>query len=420
MKLNKILLFLFSLIFLNQVTGQDHSNIYRTDLEEFLNKTYSFDHTFLHILNPDVPQLDCSSTEKDSLELNEYKAVHFLDHFMDHVPKETNVIIISENHLIYQSRELLASMIQQLKEEGFENVYIEALNYDKDLKARGFPIKNSGYLINEPIFAELVRELLDSGFNIYPYEQQDFQKESSKRSVLNHFKEEKNQKKIKKERINNEQYTLETSSSFLEMSIRDFSQYKNIMQTFDPSKKSIILCGHGHGMKKPYGGWRPLGYWLSSNPKIKLFSIENSEAISQEETELNKFTCLFDQQEPYFLLSKQDGNIYNEFRYQPYESKNINGLFDMNTFYPINYATTEVNSWKNSEDCEKIILPKNKHNTPFLIIKYIKNEYEAFGEQAIPIDILTVNNQTEKININRCEDEIIFIWARAQKHELKE
>lgn len=407
------------IMFSNNIIGQDGNYIFRTDIDELLTKTYDFEHTFLHVKNNTVPYLDCRSKMKtDSLELGRFKAFDFLDHIIDVIPNETNIIIISENHLVYQSRNLLLDFIKQLKNKGYINIYVEALAYDKDLDERGYPIKTSGYLLNEPSMANLVRELMNDEFNIYPYEELNFQKETSRRYVLNHLKEEKEQKRIKNERINSEQYDLETMSSFLKMSTRDFSQYKNIMQTFEPSEKSIILCGHGHGMKKPYGGWRPLGYWLSLDSNVNLFSIENSEAIDQEESELNKITCYFNQNSPYYVIDTIQNQIFSKTRYQPYEGKHVGDLFDMNVFYPVNYINLENNPISDTSNYEEHILDTANYNFPLLIIKYISDEYEIERELAIPCSIEIIRKSSDMKKIIVAENEIVFTWDGKNKTKI--
>ena len=419
MKPDKIILFIISIIVSNNTIGQYDNYIYRTDIKELLEETYDFEHTFLHVKNNRVPYLDCNNTnETDSLEFGGSRAVNFLDHIVEVIPDETNTVIISENHLVYQSRDLLLDFIKQLKGKGFTNVYIEALAYDIDIKRRGYPIKISGYLLNETTMANLVRELIVEEFNIYPYEEQNFQRETSRSYVLNHFKEEKIRKKIHKERINSGQYDLELMSSFLKMSTRDFSQYKNILQTFDPSEKSIILCGHGHGMKKPYGGWRPLGYWLSLNPRVNLFSIENSTSIGQEESELNKITCFFNQSAPYYVIDTSQNLIYSETRYQPYESKHVGDLFDMNIFYPVNYINQEDNYIPNQSNYEELILDIDDYNFPLLIIKYISDEYEIEKELAIPTGIEIIRQSSNITKIKVCENEIVIIWDGIRKTKI--
>lgn len=409
-----ILLLLFT-----TTTNSQVAEPYLIDLEKLLTERYDAKHTYIHAKNTRHPTLKCETFKhNDSLTLRNYKPQIFLETIKEQIPEETNTIIISENHLVYNSRIILLDFIRLLKEKGYSTIYIEALAYDKGLSLRNYPTIESGFYLNEPIMGNLVRELLKEGFDIYPYEQLDFQKKNSENKVRRHIKEEIEKCKVDRKPINEYQYNMELMSGHLNMSIRDYSQYKNIMQTWSADKKSIILCGHGHGIKVPYGGWRPLGYWLSSNPNVKLYSIENSEPIGQEDSELNKLTCIFNQEEPYYLLSNQDSSIYNEFLYQPYENKDINGLFDMSVFYPIDYLKFDIKSLRNIDHCEKIIIEKDKYKIPFLIIKYLTSEYRAEEQKAIPIDIETVYDNSEKITTYRCENEIVFIWDGTKKHEL--
>ena len=400
--------------------SQSNTKIYRTDLNEFLESRYDSQHTFIHAKNTRHSNIECDKIgTDDSLMTNVYKPKDFLETILEVIPSETNTIIISENHVVYKSRNILLDFIYLLKEEGYSNIYIEALDYDKNLTERKYPTVDSGFYLNEPSMGNLVRELLKEGFNIFPYEQLDFQKRNSEKSVKKHIQQELEKCKIDRKPINDSQYNMELMDGHLNMSIRDYSQYKNIMQTWDANKKTIILCGHAHGIKVPYGGWRPLGYWLSSNPNVKLYSIENSQAIGQEEVELNKLTCFYDQKEPYYLLSEQDNSIYNEFRYQPYENKEINGLFDMTLFYPTNYFASEGHAIPKNENCNDVLIKSSTYKTPYLIIKYLVDEYNAEKEKAIPLDIILIDSDSETTSIDQCENEIIFIWDGKQKYELE-
>lgn len=417
-KIPYLLLILGILCSLN-LYGQSRNEIYRNDLSEFLKLPYDFPHTFIHASNDSNPHIDCNDIEEiDSLLASALKPMNFLNNIIDVIPKETNTIIISENHIAYKSRVLLLDFVKLLKEEGYTDIYMEALAYDKDLSVRKYPTNKSGYYLSEPICGNLVRKLLKEGFSLHPYEELKFQQRNSKKYVQKHLNEEITKSKLDRKSINNDQYKFEFQEGFLNMSTRDYSQYINIMQTWSTTKKSIIICGHSHGMKLPYGGWRSLGYWLSLNPKVKLFSIENSEAIGQYEEDLNKLTCFFNQEEPYYLFSEQDSSIYNEFRFQPYENKNINGLFDMNIFYSINYFESNLTPLSTGENCEEILFKNDSFKTPFIIVKYLLDEYNIEKEKALPIDIELVSS-ANTTTINRCENEIVFIWDGNRKHELK-
>lgn len=420
MKPSLFLFLILGMLLSFNVSSQEKSYIYKEDLNQFFNQDYKFEHTFVHSEKGDKPYLDCDSILAfDSINRSKYIPQDFLSTIIDVIPKETNTIIISENHLLYESREVIFDFIKMMRAEGYENVFIEALDLDKDLMERGYPVVETGYLINEPIFGRLVRMLIEEGFMVYPYEERNFQKENSLKKVKTHLDQEQELQKIKRERINKEQYDLETMNPYFNMSGRDYSQYVNILQTFDPTKKSIILCGHAHGMKLPYGGWRSLGYWLSSHPDVRLFSIENSESISQKEYALNSFTCHFNQTKPYYLLDTIQDEFYNEFRYQPYEKKKINGLFDMTVLYPVNYLYSEKEFYSSQEDCKEIEIPLEDKNGPILLIKYLAHEYEAEKEQAIPIDVMLINEVAKPIVANLCDNEMIFTWDGIKKIRVK-
>ncbi|TPW20946.1 MAG: hypothetical protein FD126_1180 [Elusimicrobia bacterium] len=78
---------------------------------------------------------------------------------------------INEAHHVPRHRAFTRSLLAGLRERGYRYFAAEAFSAtDPDLASRGAPTRQTGGYVNEPQFAELVREALRLGFVPVPYE----------------------------------------------------------------------------------------------------------------------------------------------------------------------------------------------------------------------------------------------------------
>ncbi len=85
--------------------------------------------------------------------------------------KDRKVVFFNEAHNIVQTRSLTVRMLKTLREQGFDWFAAETLyETDKDLPKRGYPTAESGFYLQEPIYAEMVRTALDLGYHVVAYE----------------------------------------------------------------------------------------------------------------------------------------------------------------------------------------------------------------------------------------------------------
>lgn len=86
--------------------------------------------------------------------------------------KGQKAIFFNENHSYPLTRTLTVQMLAALRAEGFDTFAAETL-YDTDIDAlqkRGYPISETGFYTDEPIYAEMVREALRLGYRVVAYE----------------------------------------------------------------------------------------------------------------------------------------------------------------------------------------------------------------------------------------------------------
>ncbi len=84
--------------------------------------------------------------------------------------KDRKTVFFNEYALNPQNRIFFISLLQELKDQGFDYLALEALSgKDKQLQERGYPVLNSGYLTREPIFGEMIRTAIEMGFDVLSY-----------------------------------------------------------------------------------------------------------------------------------------------------------------------------------------------------------------------------------------------------------
>lgn len=90
---------------------------------------------------------------------------------IESLAKDQRVVMINEAHHVPRHRAVTIELLRALRDEGFTHFAAETL-YDTDveLAERGFPTIDSGAYIAEPMYASLIREALQLGYIVVPYE----------------------------------------------------------------------------------------------------------------------------------------------------------------------------------------------------------------------------------------------------------
>lgn len=82
-----------------------------------------------------------------------------------------NIVLFNEAHHVALTRSLTVQLLSRLRAEGFDYFAAETLvQSDTALASRGYPIHNSGFYTEEPVYAEMVRTALKLGFKVVAYE----------------------------------------------------------------------------------------------------------------------------------------------------------------------------------------------------------------------------------------------------------
>ncbi len=80
------------------------------------------------------------------------------------------ILILNEAHHQPQHRMFALNLLKGLKERGYTKLGIEALTNAPHFYLKGEPKRRNGYYLAEPSFGHFIREALQLGFQIFPYE----------------------------------------------------------------------------------------------------------------------------------------------------------------------------------------------------------------------------------------------------------
>jgi hypothetical protein len=85
--------------------------------------------------------------------------------------KDRKAVFFNEAHSAPVTRTLTIQLLAKLREQGFNYFAAETLyDGDKNLNSRGYPIPESGFYTNEPLYGEMVRTALRLGYKVIAYD----------------------------------------------------------------------------------------------------------------------------------------------------------------------------------------------------------------------------------------------------------
>ncbi len=190
--------------------------------------------------------------EIDTGKLHEYKPISAKKYILDSL-SHANFLLFNEVHYIAQSRAFVRDLLPNLYQKGYRYLALEDLvaAQDSAITARKYPDKISGYYLNDPIYAELVREALRLGYKLITYE---------------------------------DTVDCINSDPIFCMNSRDLNEAKNLLNSLKklPKAKTIVLAGYDHINKQTEFNWKHMVQSLQE--------LSGSECISIDQTTLvNKY-----------------------------------------------------------------------------------------------------------------------------------
>ncbi len=85
---------------------------------------------------------------------------------------EHRIVIVNERHHVSADRLLTLDLLEPLADQGYRYLALEAAwsGDDDDVNRRGYATSETGYYINDVVFAETVRAAISLGYGIVSYE----------------------------------------------------------------------------------------------------------------------------------------------------------------------------------------------------------------------------------------------------------
>jgi len=268
--------------------------------------------------------------------------------------KSEQIIIINEAHHSSLNRFFVKSLLKDLHDKGFTNLGLEALGNGKDyldslLNFRNYPIQASGWYTKDPQFGNLVRDALEIGYDLFPYEQTNDS--------------------------NNRQ--------------REIEQAKNIHTYIqkNPNEKFLIYCGFDHVLEGVHSSWeKAMAERVKEYTGINPFTI--NQVVFNEKSEI-KFN-------PPFLkaISPKIATVLVDTNNVTFTSLRNDSYTDIVVFHPISEFENGRPSWLFTQGNRKvkIDLSNLQLSYPLMILAYKKGE---LIKEAIPLDICEVQSENE-------------------------
>jgi len=334
-------------------------SIIKSDSTPFKFQTAAWNYSFIGEYNKSLEMKDLQysnptpskpTAERENYFKN-YKPINANSAILKEAAK-TRILIINEAHNISLHRIFLTNLLKDLYNLGYTFIGMEALNHlDTLLNVRKFPILTTGFYTKEPSFGNLIRESIETGFTLFPYEQ--IYEDSFQREVG-----------------------------------REKAQAINIKKIIDsnPNAKFVIYCGFAHvyedTLKNRMG--LPMAGQIKRLTGIDPFTID--------QTELTE----------YFIV----GNSYRQLIKENYSALFIDSLenyfnkarsfksVDCNLFHPNTKFTKNRPSWLNRPNTKLVYLQdKIKIDYPYLIKIYLTSDDII---SAIPIDIVEIKSKSQR------------------------
>ncbi len=280
-----------------------------------------------------------------------YKIVSAKNYIIEQ-SKTNQVIIINEAHHNSSHRVFTKSLLQELYNNGYKNLGLEALGngeyLDSLLNKRKYPIQKTGHYIKDPQFGNLVRNALSIGYNLFAYE--NLGKGSGKP--------------------------------------REIEQAKNIQKKIEekPNEKFLIHCGYDHALEGIHNSWeKAMAGRLTEYTEINPFTINQTQYTEKSKSEYNHpFLKSLNIKEPSILLEKNS---------EPHKYKRGESWTDIAVFHPNTEYINGRPNWLFENGNKNTPIELQEIDIPFPVMVIAFKEGENINN-AVPMDIYEVKDKT--------------------------
>lgn len=293
-----------------------------------------------------------SISEEESLFFSGFTPVNARDFIIER-SKTEQIIIINEAHTYPNHRTFTHSLLQELYNNGFRYLGLEAL-YDTTINERKYPIIESGYYTKESEFSNLIYAALNIGFTLFGYD--DFEHNGKEREI---------------------------------------AQARNIANFIEqnPNGKVLIHCGHDHVIEGTPNNptWeKAMAGRLKEYTQIDPFTINQTQFAEKSERKYNHpFISMANRELPVVFIDG-NGNLFN--------GKKGSDQVDISVIHPETKYINNRPNWLLSVGNRKEyqIAKHTITQFPILVLAYRKNEFEHGG---VPVDLIEVNDSDDVLSL---------------------
>lgn len=287
------------------------------------------------------------------------------------IADQHQVIMLSERHHVPQTRIVSIQLLQGLWEKGFRYLALETLDdrpgtMDTKLNERTYPLRDSGFYTQEPVFGDMVRQARKIGFKVIGYEA-----------------------------VEGLSAPMDPENPNRRQNIREREEAENLKKNIldkDPSAKIFVHCGMGHASKhegkNPPGEkgdpWIAMARWFWQISGIEPFTIDEQSAIfarSKPELETGLYRYLDGKgllKRPTIFVSK-DGKPYTL----------LKGSYDVTVFLPRpNYMNGRPDWIQKELGRTPTPIPQSLRNGQGM--QLVQAFYADEPDDAVPIDQILV------------------------------
>lgn len=298
-------------------------------------------------------EINYSASKIDSLRQN-YTTKDAVDYIIEQA-KEHQIVVINEAHHSSLHRFFTKSLLRKLFDNGYRNLGLETLSYgerlDSSLHRRKYPVLETGHYIKDPQFGNLVREALEVGYQLFPYE----------------------------------------NMSMGGGKPREIAQAKNIAEVIkaNPGEKFLIYCGFEHVYEGPHRTWeKAMAGRLTEYTGIDPLTIDQVSYSEKSKPEYNHPLLK--------ALDIEESSVIVDEANMPLGSKRGDGRTDLTIFHPNTNYTDDRPDWlfKNGNRKVSINLTDLDIEYPIMVLAYKKGEDI---HKAVPVDIKEIQT-----NLDNC------------------
>lgn len=285
-----------------------------------------------------------------------YSKVNATDYILEEA-KRNQVVIINEAHHNSFHRVFTKSLLQDLYDQGYKNLGLEALGngiyLDTMLNSRKYPIQNTGHYVKDPQFGDLVREALEIGYHVFAYE--NMSGETAKQ--------------------------------------REIEQARNIEQVLNsrPDEKFLIHCGFDHALEGALRSReKAMAGRITEFTGINPLTINQVAYSERSKPELNHPLLK--------ALAITESSVIIDKDNTPYQYKRREAWADIAVFHP---QTTYINNrphwlFKHGNKNVPISLTGIDIEFPVMVLAFKKGEDISV---AVPKDITELKSNTDSCHL---------------------